>query len=106
MSDDPATSATGGVTYGKRAAHRPPSAPGPEWPYPTCVRFCAIPHEVGAPCRSFGDDVFLSLRGVDPKTGEPVFVLVFPDQPDSPEIVLTAYQASVLAAELSPESLR
>ncbi|MGH1562834.1 hypothetical protein [Mumia sp. DW29H23] len=106
MSDDPATATTGGVTYGKRAAHLPPSTPGLDWPYPTCVRFCAIPHEVGEPCRSFGEEVFLSLRGVDPETGEPMFALVFPDAPGSHDVALTAYQASVLAAELSPESLR
>ncbi|WP_262853060.1 hypothetical protein [Mumia quercus] len=106
MSDDPASATTGGVTYGKRAAHLPPAASGPEWPYPTCVRFCAIPHELGAPCRSFGEDVFLSLSGVDPETGEPMFTLVFPDAQGAPEVTLSAYQASVLAAELSPESLR
>ncbi|MFD1826745.1 MULTISPECIES: hypothetical protein [Mumia] len=106
MSDDPATVSPGGVTYGKRAAHLPPSSAGPDWPYPTCVRFCAIPHEVGAPCRSFGEEVFLSLSGVDPETGEPTFALVFPGGPGTPEVILTAYQASVLAAELSPESLR
>ncbi|TNC29392.1 hypothetical protein [Mumia zhuanghuii] len=106
MSDDAASVATGGVTYGKRAAHLPPSAPGPDWPYPTCVRFCAIPHEVGEPCRSFGDEVFLSLCGVDPETGEPRFALVFSGRPDEAPVMLTAYQASVLASELSPESLR
>lgn len=106
MSDHPATTATSGFTHGKRAAHLPPSSPGPEWPYPTCVRFCAFPHEVGEPCRSFGEEVFLSLRGVDAGTGEPMFVLVFPDRPGEPDVTLTAYQASVLAAELSPESLR
>ncbi|KAA1423328.1 hypothetical protein FE697_006850 [Mumia zhuanghuii] len=106
MSDDPANATTGGVTYGKRAAPRPASPSGPAWPYPTCVRFCAIPHETGEPCRSFGEEAFLTLRSVDPETGEPAFALIFPERPDTPDVTLTAYQASVLAAELSPESLR
>lgn len=84
MSTDPASATTGGVTYGKRAAHLPPRPAGPAWPYPTCVRFCAMPHETGAPCRSFGEEAFLSLRRVDPDTGEPTFALIFPAEPDSP----------------------
>ncbi|KHL12837.1 hypothetical protein CLV56_0105 [Mumia flava] len=107
MEDDPAGASTRGTTYhGKRAAAPAARPPGPSWPFPTCMRFCAIPHEVEEGCQSFGEDVYLTLRGVDPETGEPEFMLVFPDQRGGPEVPLTAYQAAVLAGSLSPESLR
>jgi hypothetical protein len=106
MSDDTTTTPPGGVWLGKRAAQLPPEPPGPDWPFPTCVRFCAVPHELGEPCRSFGDEVYLTTRSIDPETGEPTYVLVFPTRDDEPDIVLSAFQASVLVAEMSPEIMR